>query len=303
MKVLCIGHSAYDFTLPLEGYPVENQKYELHSIQECGGGPAANAAFLLGVWGMPASYAGKLGTDVYGEKIRRELEAAGVDLEPSDLDPDFKTSSSFILINGENGSRTLINYKPPKNPPLAWKRGLDKGWSTLLMDGHELAASLEAMECLPSAATILDAGSVREGTMRLGAVVDYLVCSEVFACTLAKMPVGGDPWDMVPALEAAEALNPNQVVVTLGERGCLYRLEGTVRHMPAVPVAAADTTGAGDIFHGAFAFGIARNLGLAASLAIATCAAGMSVEKLGGRSSIPSLEELRKRFPHVVPAL
>ena len=81
MKVLVIGHSSYDISCPVDQYPVENTKYRLDGCVMCGGGPAANAAFLLGKWGVETYYAGVVGSDDFGTKIKKEFETIGVKTE------------------------------------------------------------------------------------------------------------------------------------------------------------------------------------------------------------------------------
>ena len=72
-QVLCIGHSSYDITLPVEAFPIENRKYNIKEVFECGGGPAGNAAYLIAKWGMRCTYAGCVGNDSYGLKNKKEL--------------------------------------------------------------------------------------------------------------------------------------------------------------------------------------------------------------------------------------
>ena len=74
MKILCLGNVAYDITLPMEDYPVENVKYRLTNRVECGGGQASNCAYLLAKWGMNVAFAGVVGNDYYGELIRKEFK-------------------------------------------------------------------------------------------------------------------------------------------------------------------------------------------------------------------------------------
>ena len=69
MKVICVGHSTYDTTLPVDEYPTENVKYRLEHHIECGGGPAANGAFLMAKWGMDVSIASAIGNDFYADQI------------------------------------------------------------------------------------------------------------------------------------------------------------------------------------------------------------------------------------------
>ena len=78
MDVLCVGHAAYDIIFSLNGFPREDRKYAVsEGCIECGGGPAANAAYLLARWGLNAGFVGLAGKDVYGEANLEELRAAG----------------------------------------------------------------------------------------------------------------------------------------------------------------------------------------------------------------------------------
>jgi sugar/nucleoside kinase (ribokinase family) len=85
-------------------------------------------------------------------------------------------------------------------------------------------------------------------------------------------------------------------VVTLGERGLIHDTGRGFEAMPAFPVEAVDTTGAGDVFHGALAYGVARGLARAETLRLASMAAALSVQKAGGRASIPALAEVMERL-------
>ena len=79
MKVVCIGHSTYDITLPVNEYPKENLKYRIDKKIECGGGPASNGAYLLAKWGMDTSIISVVGDDYYGEKIMEDFIKIGAD--------------------------------------------------------------------------------------------------------------------------------------------------------------------------------------------------------------------------------
>ena len=80
VAVLCVGHAAYDLSVFVESFPAENAKAETEEMMESGGGPAANAAWLLSMWGMPCAFAGLVGDDLYGRRVRAELEAVGTDV-------------------------------------------------------------------------------------------------------------------------------------------------------------------------------------------------------------------------------
>lgn len=291
MKVLCIGHSAYDITLLLPQFPAENKKYNVETVLECGGGPAGNAAYLIAKWGMSSGYAGVLGKDAYGMKIREELLQAGVDLRYLTVEESSTTPFSFILASEENGSRTLFNHHKKSNPKLQMRFEED-GPDTILADGHELTASIEAIEKYPNATSILDAGSYNNATSKLAEMVDWLVCSEDFAKEYTGMDNIHSEENVGHVFEKLEELNRRNIVVTLGEKGSLYKDRGKIIRQKTYQVKAIDTTGAGDIFHGAFAYGITEGFDIAKTVKTASIAAALSVQKMGGRVAIPELKEV-----------
>ena len=79
VEVLCIGHAAYDLSVFVDAFPDENSKCETEELLESGGGPAANAAYLLSLWQTRCAFAGLVGNDRYGMRIRQEFEAAGTE--------------------------------------------------------------------------------------------------------------------------------------------------------------------------------------------------------------------------------
>jgi sugar/nucleoside kinase (ribokinase family) len=280
----------------VDAYPAENSKTETELLIESGGGPAANAAWLLGHWGVPTAFAAVVGRDDYGAKAVKELVDAGVDCRLVEQRTHHSTPLSFIIINRNTGSRTVVNRKVPgaglrlTRPSL---HGLDPQF--LLFDGHELDASLAAMEAFPSAVTVLDAGSLREGTAALAAKVHYLICSERFA---AQVTGEADVLAHQPAcLRRLRELYGNVVVVTLGAKGAIFDNGEDEGHLPALSVEARDTTAAGDVFHGAFAYALLKRLTLQKALRLATVAAGLSVQRQGGRPSVPQLKTVLERLP------
>ncbi len=294
--VLAIGTAAYDLFFPLSGWLEENRKYEISESRESGGGPAANAAYLLSRWGVPAALACVLGDDLYGRRIQEEFRQAGTDLRLTEVRAGTATPLSVILVNTANGSRTLVNRLPPAEPlrfgPQALGRLAGMRPEVLLFDGHQPEASLQAMELFPRARAILDAGSRRRGTELLAPRVEFLVPSERFARAVSGEADLESEEGCRRCLQALRRLNGREVVVTLGERGVLYLERGELRRLPAFPVRAVDTTGAGDIFHGAFAYGILCGWALSRTVRFAAMAAALSVSRPGARDSIPSLAEV-----------
>ena len=130
--------------------------------------------------------------------------------------------------------------------------------------------------------TVLDAGSVHEGTLALMEQVDYLVCSEKFARQLTG--------DIEIALARLAKVSPT-VVITLGEKGLIWQRGTESRALSAFPVKAIDTTGAGDAFHGAFAAAVSSHMNWLDILRYASAAGALCCTKIGARSGLPSKKE------------
>lgn len=295
VDVLCIGHASFDQNVFVDGYPAENSKCEITEFLECGGGPTANAAYLLSSWGVRSAFAGVIGEDRYGVEIRNGFDAVGTDTSLLETRPGHKTPLSVILVNRRNASRTIINRKLATSP-LRLDPSLARTLSPnlLLFDGHELDASLQALELFPNALTMLDAGSLREGTRELASRVDYLAASERFALQATGVPNTTDEINRKACLVALNKMfSPQALIVTLGERGLIAECDTQVQ-LPAFPANAVDTTGAGDVFHGAFAYALLKDFGFEQGLTLASMAGSLSVQQPGGRTSIPTLEAVEE---------
>ena len=288
IDVLCVGHASYDLVFSVAHHPAEDEKISAEGFVGCGGGPAANAAVTVAKLGLKASFAGYLGQDIYGEKHFQELLEYEVhtDLIIRDSSP---TPLSAVLVKPD-GRRALINYKGETRPLPSGI--IDFSCITpkaVLFDGHEphLSKSLierTRQEGIPS---VLDAGSVHEGTLALMEQVDYLVCSEKFAGQIAG--------DEVKALARLAEVSP-AVVITLGEKGLIWRRGQESGVLPAFPVAAIDTTGAGDAFHGAFAAAVSLRMDWTDTLRYASAAGALCCTKTGARPGLPLLEEHQALF-------
>lgn len=293
-KILCVGHSAYDITYLLSDFPKENQKYKAEDRMMTGGGPSGNAAYLLAKYGEEVSYITSLGLDEYARIILEEFQKVGVDTKHILQDAKFTTPCSLILANRQNGSRTIINYRN-QNVIEDISLNYETSPEIILFDGHEMEFAKKVLQEFPNAIKVLDAGTYKESTKFLGAIVDYLVCSEDFAKAYCKRDVILEE-DFAQVLDELKKLNSNQIIVTLGERGVILEKEGKVQHFKAFPAKAIDTTGAGDIFHGAFVYGLSQGFSLEQNIVFSSACAALSVEKIGGRTSIPELAEVYEKI-------
>lgn len=293
MKILCLGHVSYDITFPVKEFIVENKKIRTQERVECGGGPASNAAYLLGRWGAETYIAGLVGNDVYGNKIKKEFEQANVNTKYLEMREGYQTSNSIIINNTSNGSRTILSYRASLEKMKDFK--LDFEPDIILIDGHEVELSNKMLEEYPNAISIIDAGRATDEVIALAKKVNYVVCSKEFAESVTGININYDDEDTIVRLyREMEKRFHGIVVITLENKGSLYKYDGHIGIMDAIDVKAVDSTGAGDLFHGAFTYGVSKKYNLNTVLTIATVAGGISVTRIGGRNSVATKEEMRQ---------
>jgi len=298
-EVLCIGNASYDISVFVSGFPLEDSKTETRELLEAGGGPAANAAYLLSSWGVSCAFAGLLGNDRYAMRILEEFRAVGTDVSLVQVRRNHVTPLSVILVNIRNGTRTLVNRKCDSAKLKLRKASLQRRRPILLFfDGHELEASLAALRAFPKAVSILDAGSWREGTAVLAPKVNYLVASEKFALQTSKLARLQSQRERRLCMKRLRERFGHTTVVTLGARGLMADEGGGYLEMSAFRAKPVDTTAAGDVFHGAFAYGVTRQMSFLETLRLASIAASISVQKKGGRPSIPTLAGVKTALAH-----
>jgi sulfofructose kinase len=286
IDVLCVGLSAFDLVYSVSRHPEPDEKMSAYGLVACGGGPAANAAVTVARLGLKCAYAGYLGPDTFGEKHFQEFKSEGVitDFIVRGREP---TPLACILVK-PNGHRTVVAYPVTHQTVPAGSVDFSKVQPTvILLDGHELelARPLVARARSEGIRTVLDAGSVHPGTEYLIDKVDYLVCSEEFAL------------DFTGESEARSALSKlyesnSTVVITLGDRGLIWKNESGEGHLPAFNADVVDTTGAGDAFHGAFAACVAWGRDWEYTLRYSSAVAALCCTKLGARIGIPTKEQV-----------
>ena len=295
-KVLCIGNASYDITFPLEKFPLENTKNRIKTIVECGGGPASNAAYLLGKWGIKTAFAGAIGNDTYAEKLVNELKEVNVNIDYIEKIENTKTTLSCIIVGKEKSSRTILTYR---NPDLKLSKNINLKPDVILTDGQEFEKSMQLIKDNPNAISIIDAGRAVEKVIELCKHVNYIVSSKQFAEEVTNIKIDLEDNNTLSQLfKKMSQLFPNkQYVVTLEDKGAIFvDNDGYIKYAPTLKKTVIDTTGAGDIFHGAFTYGIAMNYSLESCVKLGNIAGALSTTKLGSKASIPTLEEVMKIY-------
>ena len=280
MKILCLGHATYDITLPMDEFPIENTKNRIQEKIECGGGPASTAAYLLGSFGAETYFAGIVGNDYYGKKVN-------VNTDFLELREDHETTSSIVIANKVNGSRTTFAYKPKKVEMKPFELNFKP--DVILIDGQEYERSVEVLKKYPDALTIIDAGRDRLEVIELCKMVKWVVCSKDFAEKVTGLKMDYSNFNTLKVIyNKLKEMFKNEIVITLEDKGCLYNDEIT----PSIKVKSVDSTGAGDIFHGAFTYYLSLGYNIKEVLKLSNYAGAISVSRIGTRNSIPTKEEM-----------
>lgn len=302
MNILCIGKLTYDIICPMEGTPLSGQKYISPERLENGGGEVANAAYLLGKWGVKPVVAGVVGSDDFATKIKKELESVQVDTSLIETSYEKPTILSFIMLNKLDGTSTIIRtYK--KDFSALRKQDLGMSPDIILADGHQYGATHLMLERNPKAISVLIAEENKPEILELCKFSKYVLCSKEFAEGIVNIKCDFEkPVTLVNLYQNLKNRFPNnEIVVTLKNKGALYSVNGEIKIMPGINANVTDLTGAGDAFRGAFVYGLSNNFPMDKIITYANIAAGLTIENVGTRTAFPSLNDVinyyNQKFP------
>ncbi len=288
VDVLCVGYACVDLNFTGSHHPSADEKMRATSLQTCGGGPAANAAVTVVRLGGTARFCGYLGDDAFGDAHICELQSEGVHVRG--IHRGTAPTPIASVLTKPDGARSIVDYRSPS--AIAPEDAISLSAypaKVLLIDGHQPLLSLKLIEeartlGIPS---ILDAGSVNDGTQLLFNKVDYLVTSEKFARDLSGE---NNPRIALAYLDGAAPF----IACTWGEGGVYWQDEYGQKHTAAFDISAVDTNGAGDAFHGAFALGVAQGMSPRDNMRSACAVGALTCLKNGARTAIPRKAEVAR---------
>ena len=290
--ILCVGQSAYDITIPVNEYPEENKKYKVSEVYECGGGAANNAAYLLAKWHDEVYLASSIGNDEYGKKIKDELTEVGVKIDLFNELDNVKTTTSFITANRSKGTRTILTHLDTSmHYPADFNINIKP--NVILFDGHDVDLAIRVAQNNPEAIKIIDAGSLKETTVLLAKYCDYIVCSNDFARDYSGIDF--DYSDMNKICEVYDKISKDfngKLIITLEANGSLIKMDDGFKLVKSIKVESVDSTGAGDIYHGAFTHFIANGYNVIDAMKYSNIAGALSVRKIGSKNSMPNYEDV-----------
>jgi sulfofructose kinase len=284
-----VGLNATDTLIPLERFPVAGSKVEYRTANVLPGGQVATTVVACQHWGMRTRYVGKLGDDDAAALHRREFARAGVETQLVTV-AGCASPQSLIIVDG-GGERTVLCRRDERLVLQAEE--LERDWivnaRALHVDGHDTAAATVAAEWARAAGVrvIADIDEVYPGVEELLEKIDYLIVSRDFPCRLMAEP------DLEEALrQMHHRYGCLLTAATLGADGVVAWDGKQFHYAPAFCVPVVDTTGAGDIFHAGFIYGMLQEWPLQRQLDFACAAAALNCVAVGARGGIESIESI-----------
>lgn len=294
LDIVGLGLAVLDVLIRLKDMPTWERGSHISAFRLDGGGPVGTAMAAAARLGARVAYIGTAGADVVADIKLRELERYGVDLRWVVRRPGPETQVVLVYVDEETGERVFSGLKSIGDNLLRPEE-LDHEAITsakyLHLDGFHSEAALQAARWMREVGktVVLDGGKqsgpIPDRMRALIRYVDILICGSGFVPALTGK---ADIWE---AGEAALDLGPSIVVQTEGAAGSYTVTRDERFHTPAFPVNVLDTTGAGDVFHGAYIVGLLQGWNLRQIAAFSTAVSAIKCTQLGGRVGVPCFDD------------
>jgi len=301
--VVGFGLNSIDLVTVVAEYPASNTKQRLQRFARLPGGQMATAVATCARLGWRTRYIGSFGDDDLGALSKESLTSVGVDISAARTVAGATNQFAVILVDGRSGERTVLWDRDPAltADPVDVPRDAIVSGRMLIVDCHQTAASAQAARYAREAGipSIIDVEKVRPGIADLLQNIDAIIAAQEFPTALTGHEQLGR------AIEAiGREFGAAVVTVTLGAEGTLTWCNGREIRTPAFQVDCVDSTGAGDVFRGAFAAGCLQSPeeDLEDVLTYANAVAALNCRALGSRGGIPTPDEVEQLLlprPHL----
>ncbi|UWZ85706.1 carbohydrate kinase family protein [Occallatibacter riparius] len=290
-----VGLNATDTLIPLDEFPARGSKVEFAPVPLMPGGQTASAVIACQSWGLSTRYVGKLGDDDAARLHAHEFARLGVDARLIEV-ANAASPQSIIIVDG-GGERTVIIRRDDRLQLTA--SDIQREWivnaRSLLVDGIEAEAATQAAQWAHDAGVpvIADLDEEYDGGDELLACVDYLIVSRDFPVHMTG------EHDLARALRILRnEYSCKLTAATLGQDGVIAWDGERLLHRAAYRVPVVDTTGAGDIFHAGFIYGLLQSWPLERQLDFACAAAALNCTCSGARGGIRTVADVEKLMAH-----
>jgi sulfofructose kinase len=289
--VVGVGLNATDTLLLVPHFPQYAGKAPFDGEVVSPGGQVASAMVACARLGLRAKYIGAIGDDERGRIQWESLQGAGIDLTHVQRRQGCPNQSAYIIVDRSTGERTVLWSRPEclAIDPAEIAPEQITGARLLHVDGHDTpavahAAAIARRHGIP---VTVDVDTIYHGFDAVLPNVDYLVASAEFPSAWTGR---SDPFQALETLQ--EEYGMKVAAMTLGAHGSLARTGGQFVYAPAYVVDCIDTTGAGDVFHGAFCYAVLQGMPMLAALEFSNAMAALNCTALGARGGIRGIGEV-----------
>jgi len=291
--IVGIGASLYDMIFTVNSYPKEDTKLMANKVGYQCGGPAATGVATASKMGASTAFLGSFTDDDYAEAMVADFKKYNVDTSCIARKKGYSSGSAVIINSADTASRTIVWTKGnvPETAPDDIDTEAIKKAKMLYLDGNHINAALYACKIAKEngVKVFIDAGAKYAGIENILDFADIVIASEEFAISLSGKESVKDSMRFI-----AEKYNPEILIVTCGAKGGLYLDAGEAKDYRSYPPPGkvVNTNGAGDVFHGAFAYAYIKGFSLEKSIQFASAAAAIKCTKENVREGVPKAEEV-----------
>ena len=290
--VVGVGLNATDTLILLSRFPAYAGKVAFEREMLSPGGQVASAMVTCAKLGLRVKYIGTVGDDQRGRIQMASLRDTGINLDDVEVRANCANQTAYILIDQTTGERTVLWKREDclrLDPQSITEDKIAKA-RLLHIDAHDTQAVARAAEIarrhhIP---VTVDVDTIYHGFDRVLPHVDYLVASSEFPVQWTNER---DPFRALEMIQ--EEYHIPVAAMTLGALGSLARMHGRFIYSPAFVVNCVDTTGAGDVFHGAFCYAVLQKMAMREALEFSNAMAALNCTALGARGRISTVEEAR----------
>ncbi len=288
--IVGVGLNATDTLILLDHFPAYAGKVPFTREILSPGGQVASAMITCASLGLRTKYIGTVGDDERGRVQLASLRETGINLDDVEIRANCPNQTAYILIDQSTGERTVLWQRAEclRLEPESITEEKIASARLLHIDGHDTpavakAAAIAKRHGIP---VTVDVDTIYHGFESVLANIDYLVASSEFP---GQWTSERDPFRALTLMQ--EEYGMKCAAMTLGAHGALARFEGRFHYSPAFVVNCLDTTGAGDVFHGAFCYGILAGMQMMQILEFSNAMAALNCTGIGARGHIGSAAE------------
>ncbi len=295
--VVGVGLNATDTLLVVSHFPAYGGKVPFHQEILSPGGQVASAMVACARLGLRTKYIGTIGDDERGRVQMQSLIGSGIDLTHVQRRSNCTNQSAYIIIDQSTGERTVFWSRPDCLPFSPEEITPDQIACARMLhiDGHDTPAVARAARIARAHGipVTVDVDAIYPGFEDVLSNIDYLVASSEFPGRWTRIE---DPFRALEKLQ--KDFGMKVAAMTLGAHGALARAGGEFIYAPAFVINCIDTTGAGDVFHGAFCYAVLQGMAIDEALEFSNAMAALNCLGLGARGHIGGLEEVRRLMAH-----